>query len=143
MTWFMGRYDYWHCEFAHLPASQTMPQPPQLARSVLVFTQVPPTPLSFAPQRSKPPGHTQLAALHTRPASHLWPQLPQFPALESVFTQTGGVPHSWLLAGHWHVPPWQMRPPVQATPQPPQFAESVLVSTQAPVQAVSPVPHVV
>ena len=120
-----------------------MPQPPQLARSVFVLTHAPPTPLSLAPQSAKPPGHTQLAALHTSPDSHLLPQLPQFPALESVFTQTGGVPHSWLLVGHWQVPPWQTRPPVQATPQPPQFAESVPVSTQAPVQAVSPVPQVV
>lgn len=96
--------DYRHWLFEHLPASQTLPQPPQLARSVFVFTQVPPTPLSLAPQSAKPPGQAQLAALQIIPASHFLPQLPQFAALDWVFTQTGGVPHSWLPAAHWQTP---------------------------------------
>jgi hypothetical protein len=66
----------------------------------------------------------------------LLPQAPQLAGLLVVLVHTGGMPHSLVLAGHAHDPLVQVRPPVHATPHPPQLFASVLVSTQAPVQLV-------
>jgi hypothetical protein len=42
---------------------------------------------------------------------------------------------------HTHVPPVHVRSVAHALPHDPQFAPSVLVSTQRPPQSISPVPH--
>jgi hypothetical protein len=44
-------------------------------------------------------------------------------------------------AGQAHVPPVHDVPPMHAMPQPPQFRLSVMPSTHAPVQSVSPGAH--
>jgi hypothetical protein len=54
-----------------------------------------------------------------------------------VLMQTGGSPHSDVLVGQVQTPAVQVRPPVQAMPQPPQFWLSVFGSTQAPAHGVS------
>jgi hypothetical protein len=42
---------------------------------------------------------------------------------------------------HTHCPASQTRPPVQATPQPPQLAESMFGSMHAPAQSSCPAEH--
>jgi hypothetical protein len=98
-----------------LPLVHTFPQPPQLAGSLSVCTQMPehicclPTQAHCESWQFCPPGH-------------LLPQAPQLATLLAVFTHKGGVPHSLELNGHVHAPAWQMRPPVHATPHAPQLS---------------------
>jgi hypothetical protein len=46
------------------------------------------------------------------------------------------LPHRCVLDGQAHAEPWQVMPPVQAFPHPPQLFASLVVSTQLVPQAV-------
>jgi len=99
------------------PASHALPQLPQFFGSVRVFTQVPrepesPAPPSVPPQRWKPPGHAHWRALQISPEGQRALHAPQLAALDSMFTHTGGVPHSVLFDGQTQLPAWQTRPPL-------------------------------
>jgi hypothetical protein len=59
-----------------VPLGQTMPQPPQLLLSVLVFAQVPPQPL-VAPQRVVLLGQVHCPPEHVAVAAHVQLQVPQ------------------------------------------------------------------
>ncbi|MGD0527262.1 MAG: hypothetical protein ABSE49_19125 [Polyangiaceae bacterium] len=50
-------------------------------------------------------------------------------------------PHRFVPVGHWHADATHCSPPVQASPQPWQFAGSLVVSTQDPEQFVNPLLH--
>ncbi len=54
---------------------------------------------------------------------------------------TQAPPHDVCPVGQRHVLVWQVWPPVQATPQPPQLAPSVARLTQRPLHTVWPVGH--
>jgi hypothetical protein len=76
------------------------------------------------------------------PGAQALAQPPQFCGSDDVFVHSGGSPHAIVFCGQTHLPPEQMVPPVQATPQAPQLSTSVCKLTQAPVQAVkSSLPH--
>ncbi len=77
-------------------------------------------------------------------ATHVPPPVPQaasvLPAAQVLlFWQQ---PEAQLLAVHWHVPLTQVRPPVQVTPQLPQFV-FVFSATQVPPQQPWPEPQTV
>jgi hypothetical protein len=63
--------------------------------------------------------------LQISPGSHKVPQAPQLRGLFVVLMQTGGSPQACVFVGQAQAPAWQVRPPVQTTPQAPQFAWSV------------------
>ena len=110
------------------PASHALPQLPQLLGSFRVFTQMPralaaslaaeslvaasPGPASEPPQRWKPPGQVHCLASQISPEGQRALHAPQFAALDSMFTHTGGVPHSVLFDGQTQLPAWQSRPPL-------------------------------
>jgi hypothetical protein len=125
-----------------MPASQTLPQLPQLFLSTLVFVQLP-RPASTSPHIWKPPGQAHIELIQISPAPHCFPHAPQLAGLFVTLVQTGGMPQSVVFAGHAQAPPMQTVPPVQAMPHPPQLFGSVFVSTQAPVQSVVPAGHMV
>lgn len=130
--------------WVQVPPSQLCPHLPQLFGSLRVLTQwgAPASPASPL-QSVKPPAQVQVLLWQIKPLAHWWVQLPQCAGLFSVFTQSGGVPHSWELLGQTQVPPLQMRPPLHATPHAPQLLGSVCRLTHAPVHAVSPVAQLV
>jgi hypothetical protein len=68
------------------------------------------------------------------PAAQAFWHEPQFRASLSVLTHT--PPQFVLPGGQAHAPATHEVPPVQLTPQAPQFALSVWISTQAPLQVV-------
>jgi hypothetical protein len=71
---------------AHIPpvhtwrAEQAWPQVPQLAGSVVAFTQAP-------PHTTWPCAHWQTPVVHARPAGQAAPQVPQFCGSPDRFTQ--------------------------------------------------------
>src|SRR5690606_8550191 len=54
---------------------------------------------------------------------------------------THSVPHTCCPSGHWHAPATHAALAGHAVPQPPQWAELVIVSTQAPPHEVCPSGH--
>ena len=66
-----------------------MPQAPQLALSVCVFTQTAAMP---APQEVWPEGHWHAPATQVRPAPHALPQAPQLALSVCVSTQLPLIP---------------------------------------------------
>jgi hypothetical protein len=131
------------CSFAppHVPPQQTSVGPhvappivahaPQLASSVMGSTQVPLQQICPAAQTGEHPSHAEESgAAHVPPQqscppAHVVPHIPQFVALELVFTQR---------------PPQQVCPPAHIVPQPPQFSSSLSVSTHVEAQHVSAAP---
>jgi hypothetical protein len=83
-------------------AGQTMPQPPQLAESLVVSTHAPPA--GHSGKRTLPfSGHWQTLASQTCPPVQAVPQRPQLLASEVRFTQT---PEQRVEPGaHTQVPP--------------------------------------
>ena len=82
--------------------------------------------------------HVGVLPAQIEPGPHLVPHEPQL--LGSVFaTQT--LEQIMSPVGQVHVPLWQILPPVQACPQPPQLFASVLVFTQTPLQNIPPDGH--
>jgi hypothetical protein len=65
---------------------------------------------------------------HTSLAWHLVPHAPQLVGSLCVWVHTPRQRSPPL--GHWHWPAWQVVPPAQRTPQPPQFRPSVCWFTQ-------------
>jgi len=133
---------YLHAPLTHMPASQTFPQVPQFFLSTFVFVQTP-WPASTSPHMPNPAGQPHIEFMQISPAPHVLLHPPQFAGLFVMLVQTGGMPHRVVSIGHVQAPALHTVPPVQAIPQPPQLFESVFVSTQAPVQFVVPVGHVV
>jgi hypothetical protein len=119
---------------AHAPRVQTAPaeqaaaQAPQFSASVWRSTQPP-------AQSTVPPGHaaTHWAAAHTFVDAQATPQAPQ--SFGSVSSRTHCPPQFVVPSGQEQVPPLHCRPPLQAMPQPPQFAPSLVGSTQAPLHS--------
>jgi hypothetical protein len=109
------------------PTAQASPQPPQCEGFASVSTQVP-------PQSESPPEHTHAPVA----VSHILPdaQVPQEPPQPSS-------PHHRPVQSGTHIvvqlPATQLSPGAQAAPQPPQFAGSVIVSTQLPPQSAWPI----
>jgi len=128
---------------ATLAPTQPMPQPPQLAASVAVFTQA-------LPQLVVPVGHAQLPPTQARPDGHARPHMPQFAELVAMFTSQpfealrsqSAVPLGQVTP---HAPPEHTAvpgvPAVQVVPHPPQFDVSVSVFTQRVPQGVVPGGH--
>lgn len=110
-------------------APHVIVQFPQWVESTRVFTHAP-------LQDVNPAGQPQALPLQISPGSHAVPQPPQLRGLFVVLMQTGGSPQAMVFVGHAHAPAWQVRPPVQTTPQAPQLAVSLCVSTHAPAHAV-------
>ena len=102
----------------------TTPQSPQFMSSEFTFTHIPSQ--SAASQVHSESTHS--------PKRQRISHIPQCSGCAAVSTQR--PPHS--VKGQMHVPPSQMRPPVHATPQAPQFSGSVSSTTQEPAQSVSP-----
>jgi hypothetical protein len=103
-----------HCEPAKV---QAVVQSPQWARSLVVLTQVPPHSVAVEPpaQAHTPPEHDASASATPGPRQEC-PHAPQ----------------SCLSAWRSTQAPQQVCPAPQVTPQPPQFAGSLLVSTHLP-----------
>ena len=126
-----------HTPFVQVPP-QALPQPPQLARSVAVFVQVP------AVHSAKFVAHLILQALPSHAALPLLggagqflPQLPQFAV--AVVKSTQDVPHSCFEPQSVvQVPFKQTWPVAQALPQLPQLVPELFTSTQLPLQFVWP-----
>jgi hypothetical protein len=115
---------------------QTLPQPPQLVSSMVVFTQEPASAKATAQVVGSPGGHAQTPATQLAPLAQRWPQSPQF--LTSVETSTQIVEHTLPVAmapQAVHAPLWHAEPATHGAPHPPQFAWSLLVSTHAPLHA--------
>jgi signal transduction histidine kinase/CheY-like chemotaxis protein len=105
-------------------ASHMRPQVPQFTRLVLRSVQMP-------LQQVWP-------ALHALPAPHLHSPAP----VAGLRTQFSPAPHAGVHAtAVMHSPPMHSSPAPQATPQPPQFASSLVVSRQRSPQHVCPKPH--
>ncbi len=125
------------------PTWQALPHAPQLFTSLAVFTQ-------FRLQLVWPEGHVQLPPVQVCAGPQVVPQLPQFVLLVAVSTHT--PLHAVCVGGQgMHCCVWLLQVPLQQTPlqqirfaghavpHAPQFALSVLVSTQVPLQFVWPV----
>lgn len=108
------------------PASQALPQLPQFATSMRVFT--------HAPSHIMPVGHAHTASRQTSPPGHIVVQLPQCVGSVLVFVHT--PVQSVVGPVHAQLPSTQTMPPEHASPQPPQLRLSVSVSTQLPAHAV-------
>jgi hypothetical protein len=108
-------------------------QAPQLLRSVCRLRQAP-------LQALRPPLHCVVhdPPLHTSFTLQATGQDPQWLGFDDVSAQK--PLQSVCPCEHWQVP-WQVLPPVQADPHPPQLAESVLRSTHVPPQGVLPCGH--
>lgn len=101
-----------------LPAGQTVPHPPQFELSLRRLTHVPAQAVRGDGQLVVQPLERQ-----TWPLVHVVPHIPQFFGSTVVSVQT--PPHSVSWVGHAQLPAAQYSPPVQITPHPPQFDESV------------------
>lgn len=117
--------------------AQTLPHPPQCARSPRVSAQM-------------PPGHSTSGAVHVSrhepatqtPASQAAPQAPQFE--RSVWVLTHAPEHTLSGAAHVaaHAPLLQAWPAAHAWVQPPQCRGSLVVSTHCPPQRCWPIGQV-
>lgn len=120
--------------------SQTVPQRPQLDRSLLRSTQAP---LQLVCRDGQ--ACTQLPALHaTLPpvgAAQALPQRPQFDALVLRFTHAPPQLVRPAVQVTTQVPAAQTCPLAQTLPQRPQWARSLLRSTQVEEHAVCPDGH--
>jgi hypothetical protein len=108
---------------------QTLPQPPQLAGSVLVFTQA--VPHLVVPETQ--PAHIPWA--HVCWAAQAWPQVPQLaPSFmrlaQPESQQLSPMPQIWPM--QVQAPFWHCSGAGQETPQAPQLALSPRTSTQEP-----------
>jgi len=123
------------------PAPQTVPQAPQLLALLARLTQLPPQLVWPRTQLAR-----QRPKVHTWPAAQALPQAPQFVVDDWVLTHTplhstcAGVPPPGppVAGAQPQRPLRQVAPPVQAMPQPPQLAASVVTFTQALPQRSSP-----
>ena len=122
----------WHV----IPPAHAVPQTPQWLGSEERSTHVAAVPV---PHRVCPVGHLQTPATHVSVDTQALPQAPQFVRLVCVFTQTGGVPHTWpelMDAQATHDPLTQLELLSHFLPQLPQLFESDVSSTHAlPVPA--------
>lgn len=119
------------------PSPQSLPQPPQWSKFVVVFTQLPPQ--HVEPQvKPHPPQCAAVVATSTQappqqrsvPVHDGPPPHPHTPAEQlSPGAQAGSQGTSLV-----HVPARQASPAPQTTPQPPQFIRSVWVAMQPPPQ---------
>jgi hypothetical protein len=134
-----------HTLFTHVDIPpQTLPQAPQLFRSVVRLTHpplqtvgVPPAHVGeqapFEQKSCVAPGGSAIAA-------QSFPQRPQFALLASGFTHT---PLQRICpAGQTQAPATHVSPPVQTSPQRPQLAVSIASLTHALLQFVSGAMHV-
>ena len=85
------------------PWGQALPQRPQLALLVPVFTQV-------EPQSVRPPVHPHCPEAQTWPAGQASPQLPQFFGSVEGFTQAGSPPVGHGVKRQPQVPLLQVNP---------------------------------
>lgn len=147
------------------PAAQAFPHEPQLFTLVERLSQTPaalpppppppgPPPPVFV-QRVSPVGQVHVPFVHVAPVAHWFPHAPQFAALVLVSTHVCVVPppppkppppcvvHSVCPDAHpsVHAPLTQVWSPVQRFPHAPQFVLLDVVSTQVPLQLVSPPPQ--
>jgi hypothetical protein len=142
------------------PIGQVFPQPPQLLRSVWVFTQVPPqqacpgashgtppqvqvpfTQVSPAAQVTPPQPPLQVPATQVSPAAQAWPQDPQFAGsfevsshVETPFAVQQSYPPGHPANSQSVHFLFTQLPDGQTFPQSPQFAGSVEVSRHVPPQ---------
>ena len=87
---------HWHAPPEHVALlPHTLPQLPQLVRSVAVLTQLP-------PQSVCPVGHPQRPPAHITPGAHWLPQVPQL--LVSLARLTQPLGHWACPVGHPHWP---------------------------------------
>src|SRR3954463_16141500 len=127
-----------------------MPQPPQFVASVGIATQAPPQSVRPWEAQSATGAWTamQTPALHESPCGQRRAQPPQL--FGSLATSTQTPPQSVKpcevqsavcesAAGEQKPPP-HASPAPQTAPQAPQFATSVMMSTQIPLQSVRPCP---
>lgn len=150
--------------------SQTLPQAPQLARSVAVSTHRPeqhdsPASQHVAPQTVAPLGqhrnaeplvtHSSPSAQATVPQRHspmahrsfspqAFPQPPQWAASEPTFVQAPPQhisPGAQIAPPHEQPPMMHDSPAPHSTPHDPQFRRSLITSTQLVPQQVSPSPQ--
>jgi hypothetical protein len=133
---------YWHAPPVQIcPERQTLAQLPQLARSVVRFTQVPLQAVRPLWQLSE-----QTPLEHTSPAGQTVEQLPQWVLSVSRLAQV--ELHAVSPVGQLteQTPAEQTSPEPQAepavtpvhAPEAPQYARSVIGSTQAPLQSTRP-----
>jgi hypothetical protein len=82
------------------------------------------------------PAHVEVhwPAVQTWVPVHAIEQLPQWVASDA----TQEPLHSSSPEAHWHVPLWQLWPPRQGMPHPPQLFESEVVSMQLPLHTIWP-----
>jgi hypothetical protein len=113
-----------------VPLGQTMPQPPQFARSVVV--------LMHAPLHGEVPvGHVQVPPMQLAPEGHGLPHPPQLRLL--VIVSTHDEPHCVSDAQPAvQLPALQTRPGSQMCPQVPQLEGSDDFSTHTPLQSLVP-----
>jgi hypothetical protein len=141
----------WHMLIEQLsPGGQSLLQPPQFFGSLVVSVQ-PEGQHVWVAVHAGPPLHCIVEVhwlfWHDSPAGHMWKQEPQL--FGSLVVSTHWLPHAWsggmqitvpqtsppFGCGKQHAPIWQrLAPAGHALPQPPQFARSVVVSTQPPAQ---------
>jgi len=150
--------------------SQTVPQPPQLARSDAVSTQRPeqqdwPGAQHVAPQTVAPAGqqrnvaplarhtspsaqaavpHKQAPIAHRSFSRQACPQPPQWAVLDVMFVQAPpqqASPAAQIAPPHEQPPMMQDSPGPHAVPQVPQCSALLIRSTQLVPQQVSPSPH--
>jgi hypothetical protein len=132
---------FWHMPETHSsPTAHTFVQLPQWFGSPCIAVRFTHAPLQF----TVPAGHcvTQLLLLHTWFAAQVVVQLPQWFGSLVVFAQS--PLHSVSVGSHVlaHVPPLQTAvAPLHTVVHEPQCVLSVSVSTQTPLQAVSPGPQ--
>lgn len=116
------------------PLAHWLPQPPQLVGSVWMFTQI-----LLHSAKDGVGGQAQLPPRHTFPSWQTLPQLPQLLGLKLVLMQ---IPPQFSSIGKQpQEPPVHRAPWGQGAPHCPQLPSSVLRSTQALLQFVSPDPH--
>ena len=127
------------------PAGQTLPQPPQLAGSLLGSVQKVVTPsgarhIICGGAQVVPEPATHIAPMHIIPAPQAWPHVPQFPASRdrsvqkdppAAFGQAfGACGEHIVVPPPPHIPIWHATPDGQARPHAPQFAGSMVRSAQ-------------
>jgi hypothetical protein len=104
---------------------------PQCDESVVRFTQP-----AEPPQSVSPGAQPHLPSVHASPALHALSHEPQWAGLVLSFAQT--VPHSVVGAPHPQAPPPHGTPAAHALSHEPQLLSLLFVSTQAPLQKISP-----
>jgi len=120
----------WHVS----PPVHARPHAPQFAPSLLSFTHTPLHTASPGCEQTCPHVEPLHVAVPPTGAGHTVQLGPQAAGPSA----THAPPQKFVPAGHAHAPATHCCPPGHFTPQPPQSSASLVVSTQAPEHAVSP-----